>query len=40
MLTVEQVAAKLDAENGSLRSIVIHVYNGEEQALPTAEDTP
>ena len=33
-------AAKLDAENGSLRSIVVHVYNGEEQALPTAEDTP
>ena len=33
-------AAKLDAESGSLRSIVVHVYNGEIQALPTEEDTP
>ena len=32
-------AAKLDAESGSLRSIVVHVYNGEEQARPTGEDT-
>ena len=33
-------AAELDVEKGSLRSVLVHVYNGEAQAMPTAEDTP